>query len=156
MLERGESDMYFRYTLTTDALQTVLDRTYHKARVLEYQIDDIRREMSAFVRPEKLRRLKIEEKLFYGRYVSSMNAIDHMEEELEWRGDPQATIDVYRQQGYKLVYICGNREFSTKDLALSEARFLREFNEVKRELGTDGSWVDDMCDVEDMIHIQFV
>jgi len=147
---------YLHYHFTDETLKTLVARENRKARMIEAKVEILRGNILYMRRQAQIDRAHRELRVLYTRFNNAQAASDKYQEDLDWREDPDALIELYKKSGHKLVYLCGNNEFDTEDVALSEARFLHTLNDVHRELGADGSWIDDMLDPEDMVQAAFV
>jgi len=147
---------YLHYHFTDETLKTLVARENRKARVAEMEINVLHNAMRRMRGQAQIDHARRDLHVLYTRFNNAQAASDKYQEDLNWREDPDALIELYKKSGYKLVYLCGNGEFDTEDVALSEARFLHTLNDVHREFGADGDGIEDMLDPDDMVQAAFV
>lgn len=147
---------YLHYHFTDETLKMLIARANRKARMIEAKVEALRGNMLYMRRQAQIDRARRELRVLHMRFDDAQAASDKYQEDLDWREDPDALIKLYEKAGYKLVYLCGHTECATEDEALSYAHSMHLLNDLMRQEGPDGSWIDDMLDPEDMVQAAFV
>ena len=152
----GNAKCYLHSILSTETINLNLDRASRKQRHAEAELDGLVR-LTKRIGVYKVPMDKIDHMRILRRGISNYSRhIDTLNEELQWREDPEELAKFYVKQGFKLVYICNNQDFGEYKDALSEAHFVHSLNELKLAEGADDEGEDDLVEPERMIRARFI